>query len=171
MTAARQKRERALPLRRSIHRLTAGLALIAIAMLGWRDAGASPVHATVTDPQTGIALSGFDPVAYFIDAVAERGRPQLELTLKGVVWRFRNEGNRAAFADNPDVYAPRFGGYDPVAIARGASVPGHPIYWVVSGQRLYLFYSAAARAAFLADSRTIIAAAERKWPAIQAALP
>jgi hypothetical protein len=140
-------------------------------LLGFGGARAAPVNAIVTDPQTGIAISGFDPVAYFIDAAPERGQPQLEFRLKGVVWRFRNEGNRAAFADNPEVYAPQFGGYDPVAITRGASVPGHPLYWVVSGQHLYLFYSAAARAAFLADSRRIIAAAERKWPAMQAMLP
>ena len=37
------------------------------------------------------------------------------------VWRFRNEGNRAAFAEHPEVYLPRFGGYDPVTIARGVS--------------------------------------------------
>ena len=74
------------------------------------------------------------------------------------VWRFRNEGNRAAFAEHPEVYTPRFGGYDPVAIARGASVPGHPLFWSVTGERLYLFYSAEARAAFLAEPGNIIEA-------------
>ena len=81
--------------------------------------------------------------------------------MDGAVWRFRNEGNRAAFADHPEVYMPRFGGYDPVAIARGASVPGHPLFWAVTGERLYLFYSAEARATFLADPGRIIDAARR----------
>lgn len=57
----------------------------------------------------------------------------------GAVWRFSNEGNRGAFALHPEVYTPRFGGYDPVAIGRDRSVPGHPMFWVVVGQRLYLF--------------------------------
>ena len=83
--------------------------------------------------------------------------------LEGAVWRFRNEGNRAAFAEHPDVYMPRFGGYDPVAIARGTSVPGHPLFWTVTGERLYLFYSEEARADFLADPGRIIARATRKW--------
>ena len=51
---------------------------------------------------------------------------------------------------------PRFGGYDPVAVARGTSVPGNPLFWAVTGERLYLFYSDEARAAFLADPGRII---------------
>ena len=82
------------------------------------------------------------------------------------MWRFSNPGNRAAFEENPEVYRPRFGGYDPVAIARGASVPGHPLFWAVTAERLYLFYSAETRDKFLADPGRIIAAAERKWPAV-----
>ncbi len=71
------------------------------------------------------------------------------MRLDGAVWRFRNEGNRAAFAEHPEVYMPHFGGYDPVAIARDTSVPGHPLFWAVTGERLYLFYSDEARAEFL----------------------
>ena len=67
---------------------------------------------------------------------------------------------------NPEVYRPRFGGYDPVAIARGNSVPGHPLFWAVDGERLYLFYSAEARTAFLAEPAAIIERATRKWPAV-----
>ncbi|MGC1467204.1 MAG: hypothetical protein WA792_15900, partial [Pseudolabrys sp.] len=79
--------------------------------------------------------------------------------------------NRAAFAENPDVYAPRFGGYDPVAIARGTSVAGHPEIWLVIGQRLYLFYSDKARAAFARQPERIIEMAERQWPAVERTLP
>jgi len=120
----------------------------------------------VVNPNTGLAISGFDPVAYFTDRKPTFGRPDLELRVEGVVWRFRNEGDRAAFADHPEVYTPRFGGYDPVAIARGQSVPGHPLFWAVTGERLYLFYSADARAAFLAEPGRVIARATRKWPAV-----
>lgn len=121
---------------------------------------------TVVNPHTGLAISGFDPVAYFTEGKAEFGRPEIELNLGGVVWRFTNEGNRAAFADHPEVYAPRFGAHDPVAIGRGRSVPGHPLFWVVVGQRLYFFYSEKARATFLADPGRIINTAERKWPEV-----
>jgi hypothetical protein len=127
---------------------------------------AAPNDPIVVDPHSGLAISGFDPVAYFVDAKPEVGRPNMELRHDDTVWRFRNEGNRAAFAEHPEVYAPRFGGYDPVAIARGASVPGNPFFWTVSAERLYLFYSAEARAAFLADPGAIIERATRKWPEV-----
>lgn len=154
MTAARQQRKR-------FGRLGA-LALAALALASTAVAGPQ----LVVSPQTGLAISGFDPVAYFTDAKATLGKPELELSRDGAVWRFRNEGNRAAFTENPDIYAPRFGGYDPVAAARGASVPGHPEIWAVVADRLYLFYSNDARAAFVADPGRYIDAAERKWPSV-----
>ena len=133
-------------------------------------ARAAEVGPFVVNPNTGLAISGFDPVAYFTDHKPEFGRPDLELRVDGYVWRFANVGNRAAFKDHPEVYAPRFGGYDPVALARGLSVAGHPMFWSVTGERLYLFFSAEARAAFLADPLRYIAAAKRKWPQVARSL-
>jgi len=128
---------------------------------------AGAVQNIVVNPETGLAISGFDPVAYFTDAAPKFGQPNFELWYAGVIWRFRNEGNRAEFSEHPDVYMPRFGGYDPVAIARGVSVAGHPEIWLVAGQRLYLFYDDKARVAFAAQPERFIEAAERKWTAVQ----
>ncbi|MGB7257329.1 MAG: YHS domain-containing (seleno)protein [Pseudolabrys sp.] len=128
---------------------------------------AGAVQNIVVDHQTGLAISGFDPVAYFTESAPKFGQPNFELWYAGVIWRFRNEGNRAEFSEHPDVYMPRFGGYDPVGIARGVSVPGHPEIWLVAGQRLYLFYNEPARSAFAAQPERFIEAAERKWPAVQ----
>ena len=121
----------------------------------------------VTDPNTGLAISGFDPVAYFVDGRAEIGRPAFELSRDGAVWRFANAGNLAAFAEYAEVYRPRFGGYDPVAIAGDRSVAGHPMFWALVSERLYLFYSAANREAFLADPGHVLQMAERRWPAVE----
>jgi hypothetical protein len=125
----------------------------------------------VVNPNTGLALSGFDPVSYFSDGKPVFGRPELELRSNGAVWRFRNEGDRAAFADHPEVYTPAFGGYDPVAVAHGKSVPGHPLFWTVSGERLYLFYSEEARAEFLGDPGGVVTRAQRKWPEVARGIP
>jgi hypothetical protein len=158
MTAPRQVRKWSIP---RIIGLIIGLGVFAITASAF--AAPAPL---VVDVHTGLALSGFDPVAYFTDHKPELGRAGLELRQDGAVWRFCNEGNRAAFADHPEIYGPRFGGYDPVAIARGASVAGHPLIWAVVSARLYLFYSTAARAAFLSDPGRVIMAAERKWPTV-----
>ena len=158
MTAARQQRK---PF--SLVRLLLGLVLAAGI---FSDLRAATDYQLAVNPETGLAISGFDPVAYFTEGKAMFGRPDIEFNLDGAVWRFSNEGNRGAFARHPEVYAPRFGGYDPVAIGRDRSVPGHPLFWYVVGQRLYLFYSEKSRAAFLADPGRIIDTAERKWPAL-----
>jgi YHS domain-containing protein len=129
-------------------------------------ARAAQIERLVINPISGLAISGFDPVAYFTDRKAILGRPELELTQDGTVWRFLNEGNRGAFKEHPEVYSPQFGGYDAVAIDRGASVPGHPLIWAVSGERLYLFYNEKARTAFLQNPARIIESATRKWPEV-----
>ena len=118
------------------------------------------------NPQTGLAISGFDPVAYFAEQRPVFGRADFELPFEGTVWRFENPGNRAAFLAHPEVYSPRFGGYDPVAIARGASVPGHPLVWTVMSQRLYFFYDEKTRAEFLSDPGRVLEQAGRQWPAV-----
>jgi hypothetical protein len=124
----------------------------------------------VVDRHTGLAIGGFDPVAYFVEAEAVLGTGDFEYAVADTVWRFRNEGNRAAFVDNPEVYMPRFGGYDPVAVARDVGVPGNPRLWLIVENRLFLFYSPEARTAFADNSKTIIEAAARNWPAVQTTL-
>ena len=121
----------------------------------------------VVDRHTGLAIDGYDPVGYFTDARPMPGRDDLEYSFAGAVWRFRNEGNRAAFVDRPEVYMPRFGGYDPTSVARGVATPGYPQLWLIAGTRLYLFHSAKERAIFIADADAAIEAAEAKWPAVE----
>jgi hypothetical protein len=120
----------------------------------------------VTNRNTGLAIDGFDPVAYFVDREARLGRPELEFRYADANWRFANEGNRAAFAAHPDIYMPRFGGYDATAVARGTGTAGHPKLWRIVAQRLYLFYSEEARLAFIRNSDGIAEAAERHWPEV-----
>ncbi|HEU5275477.1 MAG TPA: YHS domain-containing (seleno)protein [Xanthobacteraceae bacterium] len=129
-------------------------------------AGIATTERVVTDPLTGLAIDGIDPVAYFVDAAPLSGRPEHELRYAGVVWRFRNEGNAAAFAANPDIYMPRYGGYDPIAIVRSVAVPGNPLLWVRWEDRLYLFHTEDARARFLAAPQEAIEQADIAWPGV-----
>ncbi len=99
---------------------------------------ARPAHAATTERVivnrfTGLAIEGFDPVAYFADARAVAGLPDFEAFEAGAVWRFRNEGNRASFMAHPDIYGPQFGGYDPLDLARGVTVAGNPRFWLIVG--------------------------------------
>jgi len=144
-----------------------GLAILVVAWAGGMVARATTTESVVTNPRTGLAIAGFDPVAYFIDQAASPGREEFELRHRGVTWRFRNSGNRAAFMDSPGDYEPRFGGYDPVAIGRGAPTPGNPEVWLVWERRLYLFFDPQSREEFTADARRIVMQADARWPDVR----
>jgi hypothetical protein len=118
----------------------------------------------VVDWHTGLAIDGYDPVAFYTDGRPTLGSPDLEFRYGGAVWRFRNVGNREAFAARPDVYMPKFGGYDPLGVAHGVAVAGNPGVWSITDGRLFLFYDHARLAVFMADAERIAATAEHKWP-------
>jgi len=149
----------------------AGLALLAIAAGGFAlPTGAATTEYVVVDRNSGLAISGFDPIAYFTNGAAILGKGEFEYRYAGAVWRFHNPGNRGAFIADPDIYMPRFGGYDPVAVGRRAAVPGDPRTWAIVGERLYLFHSPDTKSAFANGAAKAIAAAERQWPKVQRTL-
>lgn len=165
MTAARRTRKR------QVRPVWVSLALIiALASGGNVALRAATTERIVVDRHTGLAIYGIDPVAYFTDRKPVAGRANFEFRHAGAIWRFDNEGNRAAFARDPQIYMPRFGGYDPVGVSRGLSTPGYPELWVVYDERLYLFYTENARQAFIANPTAVIAAAAARWADVKGEL-
>jgi len=138
-----------------------------LALIAAIPASAATTERIVADRHSGLAISGFDPVAYFTDAVPRMGVAEYELASAGVTWRFRNEGNMAAFEADPEIYSPQFGGYDPVGVARGVAAAGHPQLWVIHGKRLYLFQSAETRERFSTDPDAVRALADERWPDVE----
>lgn len=128
---------------------------------------AATTERIVVNRFSGVAIEGFDPVAYFVDGGPEQGTAEFEANLSGAVWRFCNEGNRASFLAHPEIYGPQFGGYDPADIARGVTVAGNPRFFVISAQRLYLFSREANRDAFAADPERFLHDVGKRWPALQ----
>ena len=128
---------------------------------------AQTTERVVFNRYSGLAIEGFDPVAYFTDSRATQGVADFEARARGAVWRFRNEGNRASFVAHPEIYGPQFGGYDPVDLGRGITYAGNPRFWVVTGDRLYLFGREDNRDAFAADPRRFLKDANARWPALE----
>jgi hypothetical protein len=114
----------------------------------------------------GLALGGTDPVAYFTDGAPVQGDPAISETWMDATWTFATETNRAAFAAEPDRYAPAFGGYCAFAASRGYLAPSIPEAWSVVDDRLFLNATLRARELWLAELPDVIAAGEANWPAI-----
>jgi hypothetical protein len=169
MTAQRQERNGS----RSGMEFRPGIAVILLlASLGSQAcpqfaAWAATTERVIVNRYSGLAIEGFDPVAYFVDAHPVIGLPEFEAAEAGAVWRFRNQGNRASFVTHPDVYGPRFGGYDPINLARGVTFAGNPRFWLISGQRLYLFGREDNRDAFAADPGGFLREANLRWPQLE----
>jgi len=162
MTVQRQERY---GLRRQIAFL-AVLAGIYVAFPGL-SALASTTERVVVNRYSGLAIEGYDPVAYFTENQPVLGLPDYEASQAGAIWRFHNEGDRASFVAHPEIYGPQFGGYDPIDIARGVTLAGNPRFFLVSGQRLYLFGLETNRDAFAADPERYLPDARERWPQLQ----
>ncbi len=120
----------------------------------------------VVNRHSGLAIDGFDPVAYFTDSEAAKGLSDIEAVQSGTVWRFRNDANRAVFLAHPEIYGPQFGGYDPVEAASGKIVAGRAQLWLIAGERLYLFSREDNLSAFAAGPTDILKQAGGKWPVL-----
>ena len=107
-----------------------------------------------------VAVSGYDPVAYFAEGRALVGRDAIALRWRGQRWHFENERNRAAFEANPRAYMPAFKGLCVVALGEGRKVYGDPREWVVHDGRLYLFETASERQRLEANPELLSAARE-----------
>jgi hypothetical protein len=123
----------------------------------------SVVTAIVTDPLTGVALEGYDPVTYFTDPEPRQGVPDYEFYWGGVPWYFVSAANRDVFMRAPEVYAPQHGGHCVMSLARGFLSDGQPRIFVIERMKLYLFYSAANREAFLIAKEAALEDAESHW--------
>ncbi len=86
----------------------------------------------------GVAIKGYDSVAYFTDGKPVKGSRGFEYVWMGAKWHFSSAEHRDLFIENPEKYAPKYGGYCAYAISRGSVADIDPEAWNIVGGRLYL---------------------------------
>lgn len=90
-----------------------------------------------------VALQGYDPVAYFIQKKALKGKTTLATTYEGVIYYFSTQANKEIFAKNPFQYEPQFGGWCAYAMGANAEkVEINPETFKIVDGKLYVFYNA-----------------------------
>jgi hypothetical protein len=131
-----------------------------------------PVSAKAPQPQIftglvkGVAVGGYDPVAYFTEGKAVAGKPEISIEHEGAAWRFASAANRDAFTADPARYAPQYGGYCAYAVAKGYTAKGDPNAWSVVGGKLYLNYNRPTKAEWEKDTAGYIRSADANWPGV-----
>ena len=124
----------------------------------------------VTDSISGYAIFGYDPVAYFTDHAAIRGKREYEYVWNGVSWLFASRANLEVFKADPEVYAPAYGGHGALAMSRGYASECNPSVWALYGDRLFLFYTYTSRAAWAEAVDTHVRKSDKAWTTIEGTL-
>ena len=114
----------------------------------------------------GLAIRGYDPVAYFKQSKPVRGKAEHTAKWNGATWRFASAENKAAFEASPSRYAPQFGGYCAYAVSRNYTASTDPAAWRIVDGKLYLNYSKSVARTWAKDIPGNIAKANRNWPGV-----
>ncbi len=114
----------------------------------------------------GIAINGFDPVAYFTQGAPVEGVEEHSAMWKRSRWYFSSAENRALFVADPEKYAPQYGGYCAFAVSRGYTAPTVPEAWTVTDGKLYLNFSLGVRDIWSRDMQGNIVKADANWPEV-----
>lgn len=115
----------------------------------------------------GLAIKGYDPVAFFKNGVPVEGSNEYELTWKEAKWRFTSAENRDLFKADPGQYAPQYGGYCAWAVAEGSTASVDPKNaWKIVEGKLYLNYNKEIQAKWAKDIPGNIARADANWPGV-----
>jgi YHS domain-containing protein len=114
----------------------------------------------------GIALHGYDPVAYFTVGKPVQGSAEYSVVHAGATYRFANAANLAAFRADPAKYIPAFGGYCAYGVSVGAKFDGDPRFWKIVDGKLYLNLNKQIQKTWLKDVPGNIKKARKAWPRI-----
>lgn len=113
-----------------------------------------------------LAVSGYDPVAYFTQGKPVEGNGDHEYEWNGATWRFSSAENLGSFKAEPESYAPQYGGYCAWAVSQGYTAPSDPQAWRVVDGKLYLNYSEDVQKKWVRDIPGFIAKADTNWPKV-----
>lgn len=145
--------------------LTAALAFGLIGL-----ATAAPAHADKDPVYTGLfsdtAVGGHDPVAYFTEGQPVKGSKEFSTRYEGAEFRFASAENLAMFEENPEKYAPQFGGYCAWAVAEGKTAKGDPDHWQIVDGKLYLNYNEKIQDRWEQNRVAYIEKGNTNWPTV-----
>ncbi len=150
----------------SVIRLAATCLLAALALLTATAALAEPA-AHLNVQKGGVAVHGYDPVAYFTVGKATPGKAEFTAVHEGATYRFASAENLATFKADPARYAPQYGGWCAYGVAKGVKADGDPNVWKVVDGKLYLNVNPNIGRKWSQDIPGYLKRSEAEWPKIK----
>lgn len=117
--------------------------------------------------RSGLALRGYDPVAYFTAGKPTKGLKSISTKHAGGIYYFSSDKNRKLFVQNPKKFLPAYGGYCAYGTATGVKVDGHPRIWHIVNNQLYLNITPSIDRTWQKRTGTYIKRANNNWPKIR----
>lgn len=114
-----------------------------------------------------LAIQGYDTVAYFTEGKPTQGDAKFTATYKNAIYQFSSADNRDLFRENPEKYAPQYGGYCAMGVALEKKLDTDPTAWHIADNKLYLNLNHAVQKKWLTDVPGYIDTAETNWPEIR----
>jgi YHS domain-containing protein len=121
---------------------------------------------SVNKDSHGVAIKGYDPVAYFTDSKPVKGSPEFAYSYMGVTYQFSSAAHRDEFAKTPEKYVPQYGGYCAYGVSQNHTAPIDPEAWTIVEGKLYLNYSKAVKKTWSEAIPGYIQAADKNWPGL-----
>jgi YHS domain-containing protein len=116
--------------------------------------------------RSGVAIQGYDPVAFFTDNRPVKGNALFQSEFRGAKYQFASPEHKAAFDKEPAKYEPQFGGYCAYGVSRGKTVPIKIETWEIVNGRLLLQYDFDVKSKFDQDPQGSLRKADENWPGL-----
>jgi YHS domain-containing protein len=120
----------------------------------------------------GVAIMGYDPVAYFTDHRAVKGSEEYSYDWLGTPWHFASRKHMEMFEAEPVAYAPQYGGYCAAEVAGSSTVTVNvdPESFKIIDGKLYLIYDKVHTDEFAAHASEQVPKGDTNWPMVKADL-
>jgi YHS domain-containing protein len=117
--------------------------------------------------KSGEAIRGYDAVAYFKENKPVKGKNEFTFEWKGAVWKFSSAQNLADFKNDPEKFAPQYGGYCAFGMAENHKATTQPEAFTVVDGKLYLNYDTNVKSRWNESQQKFIEDANRNWPQVK----
>lgn len=117
----------------------------------------------------GVAIKGYDPVAYFTDSKPMMGDKMYSYKWNDATWQFASEKHLNIFKENPDKYAPCYGGYCAYGVSKNALFSTDPKVWKIVDGKLYLNKNEDVGKLFNKDVKSAVMEADKNWKGLNKA--
>ncbi len=122
-------------------------------------------------PAPGLAVHGYDVVAYFTENKPVKGDAKFALIHGAATYRFANQSHLNTFKADPAKYLPAYGGFCAYGVSVSAKFDGDPEKWKIVDGKLYLNLDSGIQQEWLKDVPGNIKKAEAIWPGIKDKAP